>query len=502
MQQPVQKQTSRSIFRNALYGSLTWFLPLAMSFVATPIIIRSLGNNDYGIYALVLGFISYSFTFSFGRAITKYVAEYRVTGESEKIRDVVSATVFINLVVGSLGVSLMCLTAGWLVRSVFNIPPESQQKAIYAIYVASAVIFLWMFSQVFVSVLQGVQRFDVYSKIYTVSSFFLTAGNLTLAYTGFGLVALLMWNATIIAVFLAIYGFAAKRLLPEFSIGFWPHKDTVRLVLRYSAGLVGYQLLSNVLLLFERGWITHRLGAESLTYYVVPMSFGLYMHGFVGSLVLVIFPLASELDKERDRLLRLYAKATKVITLIVVFIAASVIVQSHIFLRLWMGEAFAEHASGLLVIHIITFAFLAVLSISWQMTEGLGHPQFNALLAGISTAIGIALMLLLTDPLGNRGVALARLAAFVTVFFSIFFVERWFFGKVQVRFWLRLLTNLATAAVPAAAIEFGVNSIMPSSWPAFILSVLAGGSVYALVLWFLDFVTADEKLLMRQVLSR
>src|SRR5437868_9045861 len=100
MNQDINKQTSKSVFRNVIYGSLTWILPLGLSFVATPVIVRSLGDNDYGIYALILGFISYSFTFNFGRAITKYVAEYRVSGESEKIRDVISASFFLNVVIG------------------------------------------------------------------------------------------------------------------------------------------------------------------------------------------------------------------------------------------------------------------------------------------------------------------------------------------------------------------------------------------------------------------
>ena len=109
------RQTTKSVFRNVIYGSLAWILPLGLSFVATPIIVRSLGNSDYGIYALVLGFISYSFTFNFGRAITKYIAEYRVTGESEKIRDVISASFFLNIAIGLIGVLVMCLLAGWLV---------------------------------------------------------------------------------------------------------------------------------------------------------------------------------------------------------------------------------------------------------------------------------------------------------------------------------------------------------------------------------------------------
>ena len=141
--------------------------------------------------------------------------------------------------------------------------------------------------------------------------------------------------------------------------------------------MIGYQILANVLLLFERGWITRQLGAESLTYYVVPMILGLYIHSFISSLMLVIFPLASELKDKKERLLKLYTKATKIVVFLVVFMATTLIVQSKFFLTLWMGAEFAEKSAVLLVFHTITFGLLAILTVSWQMTEGLGYPNYN-----------------------------------------------------------------------------------------------------------------------------
>ncbi len=499
MDQATNKQTSKSIFRNVIYGSLTWILPLGLSFVATPIIVRSLGNSDYGIYALVLGFISYSFTFNFGRAITKYIAEYRVTGESEKIRDVISASFFLNIVIGIVGVIVMCASASWLVRTVLNIEPDSQGKTTTAIYIASAIIFFWMLTQVFASVLQGVQRFDAYSRIFTANTFVLTLGNLALAYSGFSLLALLTWNASVLCVFFVIYGFVAKSLLPEFGITFNFKRETLRLVIKYSSAVVATQILANVLLLFERGLITHKFGSESLTYYVVPMSLGLYLQGFVASLVQVIFPLASELKNEPEKLLRLYSKATKVICVLVVFVVASVWVESSLFLRLWMGESFAENSSSLLALHITCFGLIAIMSIAWQVTEGMGFPHFNAIATGVCTVIGISLMMLLSNDLGNFGVAVARLTGFAVAFLSIFIVEKMFFTKVQARFWFGLTGNLAFAAITAAAAEHFISSSLPANWPTFILSILAGGAIYCTVLLLLNFVTEDDKQVVRRI---
>ena len=127
MSEPRKSQSGKSVIRNVFYGSMTWFLPLCISFIATPIIVRSLGNTDYGIYALVLGFIGYSFTFSFGKAITKYIAEYRNTSESDKITDVISASFILNCVIGITGVAVICLLTPWLVRDVFRIDAASQE---------------------------------------------------------------------------------------------------------------------------------------------------------------------------------------------------------------------------------------------------------------------------------------------------------------------------------------------------------------------------------------
>jgi O-antigen/teichoic acid export membrane protein len=502
MNEVVQRQTSKSVFRSVIYGLMTWIAPLAISFIATPIIVRNLGNSDYGIYALVLGFISYSFAFNLGRAATKYIAEYRLTGETEKIRDVISASFFLNLAIGGIGVTLMCLSANWLVRMVFNIEPDSQAKATNAIYIAAAVIFLWMLNQVFTSVLLGLHRFDVYAKIFAANSFLLACGNLTLAYLGYGLLSLLLWNCALLLVFFVVYGYAAKRLLPELWITTSVRLETVWLVLRYSSAVVATQILANALLLFERGLITHRLGSESLTYYVVPMSIGLYLHGFISSLVQVVFPLASELKDERGKMLRLYSKATKVVSVLVVFAVVSLSVESVLFLRLWMGESFAENSADLLVIHVTCFGLVAIMSVSWQMTEGLGFPQLNAVLTGICTAIGISLMLILSAGSGNFGFAIARLGGFATIFFSIFVVEKIFFKEIQLRLWSSLIFTLGCAGIAAATIEYFTASFMPANWATFLLSVVLGGSAYCLILWILDFVADDERLLLKQVLSR
>ncbi len=497
-----RKETSQSIVRSSIYGFSTWLLPLALSFIATPVIVRTLGHEDYGIYALVLGFIAYSFNFNVGRAITKYIAEYRAAGEREKITEVISATLFINLALGGAGLLTVLGAARFLVADVLNLQTGSQEKTIYALYVAALTIFFLMLNQVFYAILQGLHRFDVYAKIYNLNNVLLIAGNLALAIAGFGLLPLLGWNLLITALSAFISAITAKRLLPEFKLNLKFRRETLKLVFGYSSGVIAYQLLANVLLLFERGWITGRLGAESLTFYVVPMMLALYIHSFIASLMLVIFPLASELKNEKEKLLRLYQKATKIVSFLAVFLGATLIVESKPLLTLWMGAEFAEKSAALLVLHTITFSLLAIEIVAWQTTEGLGYPNYNSYLFMICFIISICGMIWLIGDYGNFGVALARTLGFGALFLSIFYVEKRFLGKVQIRFWLNLFSILAVSAGLTVLTEGFLSAKLGISWFSMIISGIAGGAVYCLTAWHLGFVSRDEIALVKGILKR
>src|SRR5215207_4316027 len=97
------KVKRRGLAANSLFSVIAWVFPIALGFVSTPILVRNLGNEQYGIFAVVLGFISYSFTFGVGKVVGKYIPELRVSGESEKVTQVISSTFWFSLIVGAVG---------------------------------------------------------------------------------------------------------------------------------------------------------------------------------------------------------------------------------------------------------------------------------------------------------------------------------------------------------------------------------------------------------------
>jgi len=493
---------SQRILRNTLYGLSTWIFPLFLGLIVTRVVVRSLGNVDYGIYALVLGFIAYSFNFSIGRAITKYLASYRAAGDTERIGTVISATAFLTVTVAAIGIVVIMSLSEWMVRDVFGIDPGEQLKTITAFRISAGTIFVLMLTQIPSAILHGLHRFDIFSRIQNANSIIMMLGNLWLAYNGYGLVALLYWNLAA-AVVTCTYAFvSARRVFPEMRFTFRFDREVVGLVIKYSAGVVGYQLVANAFFLFERSWIIAKLGAEALTFYVIPMTIGIYLHGFVSSLSLVLFPLASQFENDRERLIRLYRTATKSLLFIVVIIASSLIAEGKLFLTLWMGPEFGERSYILLVLLTIAFGMAALNIVSFQTAEGLGHPGFNFRNASIGVVLALPVILGLTDDFGSAAVAVGRMLVFLVPFLAILNLERRFLGGIQSSFWLGNLLRFGAAAIAAVLVERVVISSLGMNWITFLLATFTGCVVYVAALWSLGAASADDRVLVRRLIQR
>ena len=483
-----------------IYGVSSWIVPVALGTIATPIIVKSLGPRQYGIYALVLGLIAYSFNFNVGRAVTKYLAEYRSAGETGKIRSVLAATFAVNLVVGTLGLIVTILLAPYLVSRVFQIEESFREEALTAVYLSAFIIFAFIWGQVFNAVLQGLNRIDVYSKVQNLTSFVMVGGSICIALAGYGLRELLYWNLATTTLGAVLAALCSYRLLPEFAFSVKTDSEALRKVIWFSAPVVGYQIVANVVLLFERGWITAKLGSEALTYYVVPMTPGILLHGFAFSAMITLFPVVSAID-DRTQLLALYRKASKTISFIAVFSVASLIALNQPILALWVGPDFAAQSGTLLILHSLTFGMLAVVVVAYQLADGVGLPTFGFWATLCVLFIGLPMMVTLV-PFGNLGIAVARLAAFSVMIPGVAILERRVFGQIQTRFWLESGIRLLLAGTAAGLAEMLLRNIVPDSWWGLGLEFATGGAVYCLVLLAVGFVAEEERELINSVRAR
>jgi O-antigen/teichoic acid export membrane protein len=485
-----------SLSRNLAFNFLSWLLPLSATFVFTPVIVHGLGIEAYGLYALVSGFITYSFYFAISRAILVHIAEYRVKGETEKIGEVISATLVINLSIGAFALIFFFVFANWLITDALHISAEYSHAARISFYLAGVSLFFMMLGQVFNAAPQALHRFDIYSSVATVTTLLVPLGNVMLVLFGRGVVSLFVWNASLMAANGFAYWLIARKLLPETRLTLNFSRSLVWTIIKYSAGVTVYQSLGNVIVIFERSWLTRTQGQEALSYYVVPMTIALCLHTFINSLALVIFPMATEANARQDvaRLQSIYTRSLKFLNVLIVFLVVTLCVSSRELLTVWMGEKFAEESWLVLVLQVISFGLLAFIIVIWSLVDGLGRPWFNALLVVILMAIAAPVMIFLTPKMGAVGTAYGRFFSTVLpIPIYTLLIERWIFGKCLWRFWGRSVLLLGLFGAIVGALQRFLLSELRTNWLTVGFVVCASALVFGIGLWMTSYFESEEK---------
>jgi O-antigen/teichoic acid export membrane protein len=481
------------MFANSVFGVLSWFSPIVLGFVSTPIMVRGLGAETYGVYALILGFLSYSFTFGIGRAASKYVAEYSASAEPELLSRSLSAVLIFSVAVGVIGACVLALVTPFVVSDVLQLPENLRPSAETGLYIACVTGLMTMISLVFQSTLQGTHRFGTYLSVSSIGALMLSAGNIALALAGYGIEALIAWNLFSTLTIGTIFFVAALKAVPDFRLTFSIDRGMTKSVVRYGSSIILYQIFANALFVLERTLVVRRFGPEALTYYAVPMLLGIYLHGAISSFALALFPRMNELLGDREELVRFYKKVNRPVIALIILIATSLIINGKQFLALWVGAKMSETASEVLIFHVVTFSLIGAGVIAWQIAESYRAAGINVAMTFIWLIVGGGLMLTMIDiDHGIEGVAAARLIPVVLTTPVIFFVEKRFLGSVQTGYWAALLARTGLAGLCMAAFQITITKLVPAGWPELLTALIGGTVIYVIVLFLTGFFERDE----------
>lgn len=486
---------------NSILSLLSWLLPVGLGLAVTPVIIRYLGTELYGVYLVLLGFISYSITFNVGRTVAKYVAEYKTSGDEIRIRQTISSAFWLNLAAGLFVAVVIAMMSEWIVTDLLQISADFRAAARAALIIGGFTIPAVQVGQVFQNVLQGIHRFGKVSLLLNLNWLLLNAGNVILVFNGFGIVAIFVWN---LSVGIAIAGFSflvVRRQDPNFVPGI-ATGSMLRLVAGYGLSIFLYQLFGTVLLLFERAWILRNFGATESAFYLLPMTLAIYLHALIGSLTLAVFPVVNELLDDRERLLRLYRQATKIVVAVTALVVGNVMALGELFLLLWLGRDFADNAFTNLIYHFLTFGLIAIMIIVWHINEAHGAARLNSIQVFIWAAVAIPLMIVTSNIWLAEGVAASRFVGVLVTVPMMLYSEGRFLGSIQWRFWGRLIVKVVPATAVLIVVEWLILSALSPSWLALFVSALGGSAVFLSVLFLTGFVAEDEKELAKSLLRR
>jgi O-antigen/teichoic acid export membrane protein len=473
----------RAIFRNTVLNLLGLVVPLAVGFVTIPLVVRALGNERFGILALVWVVFGYFglFDLGLGRTTTKYVSDALGRNEPGKLPGYLWTAVILQTAIGLLAALLSYLFAPLIVRRLLNIPEAFIGETILTLRLVGLSLPLMFIGSSFRGVLEAAQRFDLVNAVKVPANilfYVLPLVGVALGYELPGIVVLLVASR---AAALAVWARLAFRIMPALKARPALHRGLVRPLFSFSGWIGLSSILFAVTTSIDRLIIGSLLTVEAVAFYSAPYEAINRVGVIPGSLSMVLFPAFSYLDAGRrsDEAEGLFARSTKFILLSTGPILLLLVFFAGDFLRLWLGPDYA--ASSRLVVQLLAAGFLVntVFAVPNNYLQGIGRADIAPKYQAVELVAYAALAWAGAKLWGIKGVAAAtalRLVAFTLVLWLASFKA----GRVRFGTVWRDGLGAALAALGLFAAGLAVNAALGLGLPG----AAAISVAFAAAAWF------------------
>lgn len=410
------------IAKNVIFNWSGMGVALVLGFIQAPIVVSSLGNVWYGVWALINQITGYAWLFDLGirEAVIRYVSKHNSKKEVSTINEVITGAVYLYFFISIL---TMLVVSGFVIVMpyLFKLNPGIVQTARAVLLINGLCLAINWFFNAYVGVLMGLQRFDIFQKIGMVTGVVNFVLVITFLKMGHGILALSLIGLGVAMVSNALVYIQCRRLLPDLKLlGFRREVMQFKEMINYGKYVFLNNISSKVVYGTDFLIIGIFLPVSAITLYAIPSLLINYMRQLITTATWVLNPVVSELESRNDmgRVKSTLVFGTKFSFLVGLPIGLVYLIMGKNFISLWMGMEYGETTEQVLL--ILTTGTLA----------GLVHHTMNSVLYGLSrhkiiaytrvaeAVTNISLSLIFIQTLGIAGVALGMAASHV-IFMSV-----------------------------------------------------------------------------------
>lgn len=419
------------VIKNTLYNFLSQFAAFIAPLILTPFIIGKIGKENFGIYAVILGFTGTFglLDFSLSTSFVKFISEYYNKKKFKELNSVLNTGILFYI-----SLSALVVTAGYFFSEpllrIINIPDNLFDSGVIAFRISMISFFISNTFLIFTSVLISIQRMYIVS----IAAFFATVFNIifTIVFllSGFGLIGL-MWSQLItvcIISFIPVY-YSFKHI-PELRVGFgYPGKHAFK-----DMGKFGIQMQLSKLATFASEKYDEILlsiftSLSNVTYFNLAVKLGRFGRFIPMQVVNQVAPVAAEFKakEENEKLIRLFSDITKYLNLISLPIIAYIFTFADLLLYTWMGVEYplSVHITKILMVgQAVNLIFSAPGN---SITPNIGIPKFQMFEGLIMLSINLIVSIILIINFGILGAAYGNTIAVIISSLYVFFVSSRFF---------------------------------------------------------------------------
>lgn len=498
------------------YGIVLQYLQMGLSIlinlIYTPIMIRILGNSEYGIYNLASSIIAYLSILSlgFGASYLRYYSKYKQSNEKEAISKLNGLYLTVFSIIG-----IIALVAGLFIS--FNVSIFfNETYSVADMHIAKVLMILLSINlaisfpaSLFISYITSHEKF-IFQKIVnigkTVLSPCLAIAFLYMGYGSIGMAIVTTVVSIIIDIVNVIYCF--KKLDMKITIGKpdWPLFKDIAI---FSSFLAINQIIDQLNWQTDKVILGKMINSYAVAIYAVAATINTLYMNFSTAISSVFAPKIHEIvnkkeDDMDEKLTQLFINVGRVQYMILGLVATGVIFFGKYFLKIWAGEEFVEAYPTLLLLLIpATVALCQNIGIEIQRAKNM--HKFRSIAYLIMAILNILISIWFTSMWGMIGCAIGT--AISTIVGNGLIMDIYYHKKLKINiilFWKNIASVSIAFIIPAifgvAVYNLNYNNILHFALCIVVYTTLYLSSIYFVGMNRIEKSYINRKL--RQVISK
>lgn len=364
-----------------------------VKFIYTPFLLRALGQNEYGLFSLVMSIVGYLtiLDFGFGSTVTRYTVKYKSNNDKESLYKLYGTLSVMYILMGVIALVICCLLS-YFTPELFSarMTDEEITKLQLMIFLCGINLLFTFPFQISVSVLVAYERFILKNGVSLIRTYLQPATLILLLYLVHiksvgAIVVVTLFN---LFTYLIYYIYAYRKLDFKFSI-----KNVEPRMIK---GLLSFSVWMFLITIFEHlqynsGQFIIGLfqGADVIAVWGIAMIFILNYRSISTAITNVFLPYyLSESFKNNDEgIERNTYKMTRFQTVALFTILANFILFGQVFIDMWAGESYHDAFKAALIVMIpMTLALLLDFCYLIQIATNKLKFRIATLYVGFATA--------------------------------------------------------------------------------------------------------------------
>lgn len=483
------------------------FIKILSGLIYTPIMLRLLGQNEYGLYQLVYSFVSYLglLSLGFGSAYMRFYSRYKAADQKEEIARLNGMFMSIFCVISCVCIlcgSIMLMNIHSILGDRLTDSEYETAKVLMALLVLNLAITFP--SSVYNCNITAHEKFLFQKLLIVLQNLFSPFLTLPLLIWGYGSIGVVSVTTFLtISVFISNAVFCHKRLCIKFLFrGF--KFSLLKEMWAFTFFIFLSQIIDQVNWSVDKFLLGRLIGTTAVAIYGVGGQLNVLYIQFSTSISNVFIPKVNQIvseTKDDNELTRLFIRVGRVQFMLILLLLSGFYIFGKAFIYFWAGTGYEEtYFVALLLMTFVTIPLIQNLGIEIQKAKNMHRAR-----SIVYFFIAIANIFISIPLIGRFGpVGAAAGTALALMCGNTLFMNWYYHKKIRlniIAFWSSISSFIPALIIPAVFGIFIHVFVNFSSFSVLAIWVVLYTLSYCISMWFFG-MNNEEKKMIREPIRR